>query len=655
MLNLEEYKDIKLLYVEDDESARVATLKILNNLFNNIVVAVDGVDGLDKYKNNEIDLVITDLNMPNSGGVDMLTKIQEINKDIYSIVISANSDHTSFMATIKLGVKGYIIKPVNLRQLMDTLESAVKNINAYKQINTLLQYKDIVDQTAIVSKADKLGNITFVNDKFCEISGYSKDELIGNQHNIVRDPDMPKSIFKDLWNTISSKKVWTGQVKNRKKDGGSYYVDATIRPILDKNGDIIEFIALRNDISELINPKRQLLDSIKAMENPLLAIIKIENFSNLEHLYDEEIIGDMLEAFKLKLNDYFPEGCEFEKIYNLSEGEFALLKNMDDSKVSATQKEIQLKKLQQNIKDDILSIDEYDFDLSVVVSFATSKDRIYENVKFGLNKVLETTSDMIFANDLTKHARENAIKNTKTIDMIKKAIETNKIISYFQPISNNSNNGIEKYESLVRLENEDGKILSPWFFLEVAKESGYYNKITNIVIDNYFEALSKTTKEISLNLSAIDIEDLDIRNRLINLVMENMDNAHRMVFELLEDEQVKDFEIVKDFISLVKTFGVQIAIDDFGAGVSNYERLLDYQPDILKIDACLIKNIDTDEYSRNVVESIQLFASKQGIKTVAEFVETEKILEIVKSIGINYTQGYLLGKPELLSVHENIT
>ena len=186
------------------------------------------------------------------------------------------------------------------------------------------------------------------------------------------------------------------------------------------------------------------------------------------------------------------------------------------------------------------------------------------------------------------------------------------------------------------------------------RDGGYYNKITNIVIDNYFEALDKTNKEVSLNLSAIDIEDFEIRNRLINLVMMNMHNAKRMVFELLEDEEVKDFEVVKDFIALVKTFGVKIAIDDFGAGVSNFERLLDYQPDILKIDACLIKNIDKDKYSRDVVETIQLFAWKQKIKTVAEFVETPEILQIVQDIGINYTQGYLLGKPEPLEVHEKI-
>ncbi len=94
--------------------------------------------------------------------------------------------------------------------------------------------------------------------------------------------------------------------------------------------------------------------------------------------------------------------------------------------------------------------------------------------------------------------------------------------------------------------------------------------------------------------------------------------------------------------------GVKIAIDDFGAGYSNFERLLDYQPDILKIDACLVKNIVTDTYSKDVVQTIVSFAKAQGIKTVAEYVESEAIYDIVKEMGVDYSQGYYFGKPDAL-------
>ncbi|MEA3384699.1 MAG: EAL domain-containing protein [Campylobacterota bacterium] len=649
MLKSEDCNGIKLLYVEDDLEARKSTLKIIKRFFNDIVVAVDGKDGLEKFKTNNIDIVITDIFMPNMDGIEMLGDIMKLNPKIYSIVLTANSDQGSFTKIIKLGVKSYIIKPMDVMQFVDTLEFAVEHINNIKQINILKQYKDIVDKSSIVSKSDSNGRIIFVNDKFCDISGYKREELIGKQHNIVRDPSTPKEVFDNLWSTVKNKKIWTGQIKNKAKDGHNYYVDSTICPIIDQNDNIIEYIGLRNDISEMINPKKQLLDTIKLSINPLLAIVKIDNFSTLEHLYNENIIDKLEERFEKRSLELIPEFCKFDKVFYLGDGEYAYFKNHnDDTTINATQKEIQLKKFQQNVDKEIFKVEGYDFDLSIIISFSTQKEKIFENVKYGLNKAVENKLDIIFSNNLIQESKAQVLKNQDTVKMIQKAINENQIVSYFQPITNNETMKIEKYESLVRLINDEGRVLSPFFFLEVAKESGYYSRITQIVIGNYFEALDKTDKEISLNLSAIDIEDLDIRNKLINLVMGNTHNAHRMVFELLEDEEVKDFEIVKDFISLVKAFGVQIAIDDFGAGVSNFERLLDYQPDILKIDACLIKNIDKDKYSRDVVETLQLFAWKQKIKTVAEFVETEEILQTVKDIGINYTQGYLLGKPEPL-------
>lgn len=120
------------------------------------------------------------------------------------------------------------------------------------------------------------------------------------------------------------------------------------------------------------------------------------------------------------------------------------------------------------------------------------------------------------------------------------------------------------------------------------------------------------------------------------------------MFELLEDENVKNFNIIKEFIINIKKMGVKIAIDDFGAGYSNFERLLDYQPDILKIDGSLIKNIDKDKSAHLTVKTIVSLSKELGIKTTAEFVENEAIYNIVTELGIDYSQGYHFGKPEPL-------
>jgi PAS domain S-box-containing protein len=131
------------------------------------------------------------------------------------------------------------------------LSYTIKN-NTIKSIHLLNQYKNVVDRSSIVSKTDKRGIITYVNEQFSNISGFSAKELIGKPHNIVRHEDMPRSAFKEMWKTILSKKPWKGIVKNRKKDGSFYIVEATINPILDANGNIEEFIAVRNDITEVV-------------------------------------------------------------------------------------------------------------------------------------------------------------------------------------------------------------------------------------------------------------------------------------------------------------------------------------------------------------------------------------------------------------------
>ena len=121
-----------------------------------------------------------------------------------------------------------------------------------RNISLLNEYKNAVDRSSIVSKTDTKGRITYANDKFCAISGFSREELLGKPHSIVRHADMPKSAFKDMWQTILAKKPWFGIVKNRKKDGGYYIVEATINPILNHKGEIEEFIAIRNDITNVI-------------------------------------------------------------------------------------------------------------------------------------------------------------------------------------------------------------------------------------------------------------------------------------------------------------------------------------------------------------------------------------------------------------------
>ncbi|MDD2905882.1 MAG: PAS domain-containing sensor histidine kinase [Sulfurimonas sp.] len=122
----------------------------------------------------------------------------------------------------------------------------------------LQQYKDAIEKTNIISKTDTEGIITFVNDEFCAISGYTRAELLGKNHNIIRHPDVDARKFKLLWETIKKKNIYKGTVKNRAKNGASFYVNTTVIPILDANAEIVEYIAIRYDVTQEVLYKYEL-------------------------------------------------------------------------------------------------------------------------------------------------------------------------------------------------------------------------------------------------------------------------------------------------------------------------------------------------------------------------------------------------------------
>ncbi len=638
-------QNITLLYVEDNSETRASTLVVLREFFQEIVVATNGEEGLAYYNTHPIDLIITDIKMPKMDGLEMSRAIREMDATIPIMILSAHNESDLFYASIQTHITCYLFKPLDITRFAHALSTIIANMTLKKELkkneHLLEQYRAATDTIAIVSKTDPSGIITYANQNFCDISGYTHEALIGQNHNIVRDPTVDGDFYAQLWHRIQKeKKVWRGTIRNRRKNGEIYYVQSAITPIVDADGTIIEYMAVRYDITDVLHQKKHLDDALDAMKNPLVIYMKIENYQTLQELYRHEELRTIYTKLSKDITRYITPMCNFRKLYEMDHGEFVIAVEKEDVQYPMEDLIKKLKEMQEKI------------DPYIILSVVYEGGDVLDSAKLGIDEMVRTNKDFIIANNFLQKKKKHARENIRTLSSVKEAIEHYGIISYFQPIVNNKTRKIEKYESLVRLVDLQRNIFTPEHFLEIAKRGRYYLQISSIVLENSFAALTHTQHtEITINLSGLDIESKTLRMLIHALLEQYKADAHRIVFELLEDEEVKDFNTVFDFITHAKQYGVKIAIDDFGSGYSNYERLLDYQPDIVKIDGKLVKNILTDNYSASIIRSIVNFAKDQNLKTVAEHVETEAIFARLAELGIDYSQGYLFGKPRPLKEH----
>ncbi len=312
-----------ILYAEDDKGTQKIFSEILSDYFSHIKSAKNGAQAIESFDAENFDIVITDINMPQTDGLALARHVKNKSPHTPILIISAYSEYHMLSNAIDIGVDGYILKPIKVDQLLSQLQKIVEKLNLIKNAkrheSLLREYKEAIDRSSIVSKTNTKGIITYVNDAFCAISQYSAEELLGRPHSIIRHPDMPSSAFEQMWRTISSKQPWDGVVKNRKKDGSAYYVRSIVNPILNEHGEIEEYIAIRQDVTERETYRQDL-------ENRLQESIEEVIQTQREIVYTMGTIGEK-RSKETGLHVKRVAHCSYilAKLYGLDEKEAQLL------------------------------------------------------------------------------------------------------------------------------------------------------------------------------------------------------------------------------------------------------------------------------------------------------------------------------------------
>ena len=207
------------------------------------------------------DVIVIDMYMPECSGAELVHIIRQDDRwELIPVVfLSAEQDINNQLEAMALGADDFLVKPVNANKLVATINAtakrARKNVKLNRDLKTSLQenkYQLVaLDEHAIVSSTDVAGRIIHVNDKLCEISGFSREELLGNNHRMLKSNHHDESFYKNLWQTISSGNIWHGVICNLAKDGREYWVDSTIVPFIDEKGKPYKYVSIRTNVTNI--------------------------------------------------------------------------------------------------------------------------------------------------------------------------------------------------------------------------------------------------------------------------------------------------------------------------------------------------------------------------------------------------------------------
>lgn len=237
------------------------------------------------------------------------------------------------------------------------------------------------------------------------------------------------------------------------------------------------------------------------------------------------------------------------------------------------------------------------------------------------------------------HARK-----MKMLMILNDAISNDRVVPFFQGIRDNRTGRISMYESLMRIKDSNGNIYTPYRFMNIAKEYGYYPDISYLMISKVMELFRNRHDIVTINLNISDIYNYKIVHFILKF-LKNASHPENYVFELTETEEIEDYQIIAEFVERIHHLGGKIAIDDFGSGFSNIVNIFKVKSDYIKIDGEIVRNIKNDIFAREFLEMIAGWAEKHQKEIIAEFIENSDIQTLIEKNCIRYSQGYLFSKP----------
>lgn len=539
----------------------------------------------------------------------------------------------------------------------------------------LKAFRDAVDEAGIVAITDVKGTILEANDNFCKISGYSREELIGSDHRILRSGYHPPEFFRDMYRQIGRGKTWRGEICNRAKDGNFYWVDTTIVPMFNEQGKIKGYLALRIDISEqrrLLDSLHQLAhrDALTGLPNRAAILQSIQTVINRKSTNHFALLFMDFDRFKL-INDSLGHDVG-DKLLEAVADRLRKAVRSTDSIQAARMGGDEFVVLLDNLSapEDAVRVAER-LQKDLAIPYQLGGYTIYSSASIGIvtsEHLADTASEMLSNADLAMYEakaakvdrpivfdqvlRDKAQKRLYIENELRDVISRDELTLFYQPIVDLESGEFRGVEALIRWFHPESGMIPPDEFISIAEEMDLIIPVGNFVLNEACRQLNQWRKTLGplapanlhVNVSRKQLEHPTLVTVVKNVLRKYEIPPECLHLEVTESIIMHDREISVSTLNELKKLGVNIDVDDFGTGYSSLSCLCDFPIDVLKLDREFVKKSDRDREVM-LIEALIILAEKLGLEVIAEGIENAEQLALLQALGCRLGQGYFFSKP----------